>query len=99
MSVHRRCLSILAEAVLSSDDPAAGLAQLRRDKDAVRREIQKVLDRYAAKHGIALEDVHRLSEGYIEDLVADVFVDREEALDIEIEHTSSPYWAMSRAIA
>lgn len=99
MSLHRRFLSILAEAVSKlepmSAGPAGALAELQRDKQAVRREIHGVLDRYAAKHGIAPDEARRLSHGYVADMVADLFVEREEELDREIEDPPSLYWAMS----
>ena len=99
MSVHRRFVSILAEAVskfdMMSASPIGALAELQRDKHAVRREIQDVLDRYAAKHGISQDEAHRLSHGYVEDLVSDLFVDREEELDREIDEVPGLYWAIS----
>jgi hypothetical protein len=89
MSVHRSFLVILAETISKFDrmsaSPMGALLQLRRDKDVVRREIQNLLDRYAAKHGIPRDEARRLARGYIEDLVGDLFVDREEELDRELD--------------
>jgi hypothetical protein len=89
MSVHRRFLSILAETISKfetmSVSPVGALAQLQRDKDVVRREIQDLLDWYAAKHGIPPSEARHLYRGYIEVLVGDLFVDREEELDRKIE--------------
>lgn len=89
MSANRSFLVILAETISKFDrmssSPLGALAQLRRDKDVVRREIQHLLDRYAAKHGIPASEARRLARGYIEDLLGDLFVEREEQLDREIE--------------
>src|SRR3954471_6163598 len=89
MAVHRSFLVILAETISKFDrvsgSPVWALAQLRRDKDVVRREIQHLLDRYAAKHGIPREEARRLARGYIAYLAGDLFVQREEELDREIE--------------
>src|SRR5215218_3324098 len=86
MSVHRRFLSILAEAVSKFDPMPAGpaemLAELQRDKDAARSEILHMLDRYAAKHDMATYDeVRRLLINYVDALVGELFLDMEEELD------------------
>ena len=88
MSIHRRFLSILAETISKfetmSISPVGALAQLQRDKHVVRREIQDLLDWYAAKHGIAPSEARQLYRGYIEVLIGDLFIDREEELDRRI---------------
>jgi hypothetical protein len=76
MSINGRFLSILAEAVSKLD----ALGQVRRDKDGVRHEFEEVLRRYAAKYGIGPDEVRRLSYGYVEDIVDDLFADVEEQL-------------------
>ena len=83
MSVHRRFLSILAEAVSKFDTIPAGpvemLAELQRDKDAVRSEILHMLDRYAAKHCIPSDDEERRRLcGYVEALVGELFFGMDE---------------------
>lgn len=80
-------LSVLAEAVSMLD----ALAQLESDKDAARREIRQVLRRYGAKYGIAPEEVGRLAHGHLEDLVGALFVEREQALDGDIEEVTDLY--------
>ena len=89
MSVHRNFLVSLAETISNFDrmsaNPMTALAQLRRDKDVVRGEIQRLLDRYAARHGIPADEARRLARGYIEEMLGDLFVDREEELDRAIE--------------
>jgi hypothetical protein len=87
MSVHRRFLSILAEAVSKFDTIPAGpvemLAELQRDKDAVRSEILHMLDRYAAKHYIPSDDEERRRLcGYVEALVGELFFGIEEELHL-----------------
>lgn len=100
MSVHRRFLSILAETISKfermSVSPAGALAQLQRDKHVVRCEIRDLLDHYATKHGIGHDEARRLYCGYIEVLVGDLFVDREEELDREIEEAADLYAATSQ---
>jgi hypothetical protein len=83
MSVHRRFLSILAEAVSKFDTIPAGpvemLAERQRDKDAVRCEILHMLDRYAAKHCIPSDDEERRRLcGYVEALVGELFFGMDE---------------------
>jgi len=98
MSLNRRFTSILVEAVSQLDamssGPAGALTELQRDKDTVRCEIQKVLDRYAVKHGIPPDEARRLSHGYIDDLVGDLFVDREEDLERAVEEVSGLKWSL-----
>lgn len=102
MSVHRRFLSILAEVVskfeMMPPGPTVMLTELRRDKNAARREIQDVLDRYAAKHDIAPDEARRVSRGYVDAVVDSLFLDREAELDREIERAPGLYWAMSCAV-
>ncbi|MCW5736386.1 MAG: hypothetical protein KIS73_19820 [Enhydrobacter sp.] len=89
MSVQRSFLVMLADTISNFDrvsaSPVTALAQLRRDKDVVRGEIHRLLDRYATRHGIPPEEARRLARSYIEDLLGDLFVDREEELDRAID--------------
>ena len=80
-------LSVLAEAVSKLD----ALAQLENDKDAARCEIRQVLCRYAAKYGIAAEQVGRTTCGHVENVVGALFVEREQALDGAIEEVTDLY--------
>ncbi len=102
MSVHRRFLSILAGVVskfeMMPPGPTVLLTELRRDKDAARREIQEVLDRYAGKHDIAPDEARRVSQAYVDAVVDSLFLDREAELDREIERAPGLYWAMSCAV-
>ncbi|MCW5736385.1 MAG: hypothetical protein KIS73_19815 [Enhydrobacter sp.] len=51
------------------------LAKQPRDRDAVRDEIEDVLRRHAAKHGIGAEEVRRLSRAHVDGIVRTLFVD------------------------
>ena len=87
MSANSQFLSILAEAVSKLE----ALAQLRRDKDAVRHELEEVLRRYAGKYGVTPDEVRRLSYGYVEDIVDDLFDDSEERLDRDFQEFTSKH--------
>lgn len=84
-------LSILADAVSKLD----ALAQLQNDKDTARHEIRQVLRRYGAKYGVSAAEVGRLAHGRVEDLVSSLFVERERALDGDIEEVTDRYGALT----
>ena len=66
----------------SWSDPREELAQLRRDKLEAKYEIRQVLDRHAARYGIDATEVSLLVRGYVDDLLGDLFYEREnEILD------------------
>lgn len=77
MSNNGRFLPVRAEAVSKRD----ALAEVRRDKDAVRHAFDGVLRRYAAKYDIGPDEVRRLSYGYVEDIIDDLFADIEQQVD------------------
>ena len=64
----------------SWSDPRDELAQLRRDKLEAKYEIRLVLDKYAARHGVDAGEVSRLVTGYVDDLLGDLFYERENDL-------------------
>jgi len=64
----------------SWSDPRDELVQLRRDKLDAKHEIRLVLDRYAARHGVEAGEVNRLVRGYVDDLLGDLFYERENDL-------------------
>ena len=64
----------------SWSDPRDELAQLRRDKLEAKYEIRQVLDKYAARHGVEAGEVNRLVTGYVDDLLGDLFYERENDL-------------------
>jgi hypothetical protein len=43
-------------------------------------EIRQVLDKYAERHGVEATEVHRLVSGYVDDLLGDLFYERENEL-------------------
>jgi hypothetical protein len=66
-------------------DAQEQLEQLRKDKLEAKYEIRQVLDKYAARHGIDAKDVNGLIYGYVDDLLSDLFYDKEEELRDEVE--------------
>jgi len=61
-------------------DPRDELGQLRRDKLEAKHEIRQVLDKYAERHGIDASEVGRLVLGYVDDLLGDLFYEKENDL-------------------
>ena len=61
-------------------DPRDELAQLKRDKLDAKFEIRQVLDKYAERHGVDAGEVGRLVLGYVDDLLGDLFHERENEL-------------------
>ena len=64
----------------SRRDPIAALEEIERDKGDAVYAIELVLDRYADKHGIGHEVIHKAVAGYVEDLIGDVFFELEDEL-------------------
>ena len=61
-------------------DPREDLAQLKRDKLEAKHEIRLVLDKYASRHGVEADEVNQLVRGYVDDLLGDLFYERENEL-------------------
>jgi hypothetical protein len=69
----------------SARDPRERLDELRRDKLKAKAEIRQVLDRLAAKHGLAAREINRAIEGYVDDMLNDAAYELERQLTHEIE--------------
>lgn len=61
-------------------DPREELAQLRRDKLEAKHDIRLVLDKYAGRHGAEVDQVNQLVWDYVDDLLGDLFYERENEL-------------------
>jgi hypothetical protein len=61
-------------------DPRDELQTLRRDKLEAKHEIRQVLDKYAGRHGIEANEVNQLVWGYVDDLLGDLFYEKEQEL-------------------
>ena len=68
---------------LSRRDPIATLEEIRRDKFEATYAIELLLDRLAEKHGIGHKVIPKAVEGYVSDLLGDLFFDLEEELKVE----------------
>lgn len=66
-------------------DPLDQLRQLERDKLDAKHEIRTVLDRYREKYRISARQTNQAMWGYVDDLLSDLFFEKEEALKAEIE--------------
>jgi hypothetical protein len=67
---------------VSWSDAKLDLAQLRKDKLDAKVEIRQVLGKYGERHGIEFDEVSRQMEGYVDNLLDDLFYEREnEILD------------------
>jgi len=66
-------------------DPLDQLRQLEHDKLDAKHEIRQVLDRYREKYCISARQVNQAVWGYVDDLLDDLFFEKEEALKAEIE--------------
>jgi hypothetical protein len=66
-------------------DPQEQLDQLKKDKLEAKAEIRDVLDRYAGRYGIDAKAVNSLIYGYVDDIINDLFFDKEDELRDEIE--------------
>jgi hypothetical protein len=66
-------------------DPAERLQEIEKDKLQAKYEIRQVLDRAADKHGIRAKDVNQLVWGYVDDMLSDLFYEKEGELTREIE--------------
>lgn len=89
MSIHRRFLLSFAEAMSPRDigrcTPLDALAEIQRDKLEARVEMQRVLEKYADKHGLPRSDVRQRADGYVHEMLVDLFFDRELELERAID--------------
>lgn len=69
----------------SGGNPHSRLDELARDKLDAKAEIREVLDRLAAKHGLAPREIDRAVQGYLDDLLDDATFELERDLTREIE--------------
>ena len=68
---------------LSNRDPIAALEEIGRDKFEATYAIELLLDRLAEKHGISHTVIAKAVEGYVDDMLGDVFYELEEELRAE----------------
>jgi hypothetical protein len=73
-----------------SPDPTDKLRQLRQDKLDAKHEIRQVLDKYAERYGVRPLAVSDLVQSYVDDMLADIFDDREEEIRLGVQ------WAAGR---
>jgi hypothetical protein len=66
-------------------DPEEQLQQLKKDKLEAKREIREVLDKYADRWGVRARAVNKLIYGYADDMLDDLFFDKETELQKEID--------------
>jgi hypothetical protein len=66
-------------------DAEERLQEIEKDKVQAKYEIRQVLDRVADKHGIRAKDVNHLVWGYVDDMLSDLFYEKEGELTREIE--------------
>ena len=59
---------------------------MRKDKVEAKYELRQVLDKYAGRYGIDAKAVNGPVYGYVDDMLSDLFYDKEEALRDEVEH-------------
>ncbi len=67
----------------SRRDPISALEEIDRDKFEAIYAIELLLDRLAEKHGIGHKVIAKAVEGYVSDMLGDVFFDLEEELKVE----------------
>ena len=60
---------------MSRRDPIAALEEIQRDKFEATYAIELLLDRLAEKHGIGHKVIAKAVEGYVSDMLGDVFFD------------------------
>jgi hypothetical protein len=75
----------IGQHLSSARDPQARLADLNRDKLQAKTEIREVLDRLAAKHGLAAHQISLAVQGYADDMLSDAAYELERELTREIE--------------
>jgi hypothetical protein len=47
--------------------------------------LRQVLDEFAEKHGIGPREMNKLVYGYVDDMLSDLFFDKEEELKAELD--------------
>jgi len=68
---------------MSRRDPVAALEDIQREKVEATYAIELLLDRLAEKHGIGHKVIAKAIEGYVDDMLGDVFFELEEELERE----------------
>lgn len=68
---------------MSRRDPVAALEEIQRDKVEATYAIELLLDRLADKYGIGHAVIAKSVEGYVSDMLGDVFFEVEEELERE----------------
>ena len=68
---------------MSRRDPIARLEEIQRDKFEATYAIELLLDRLAEKHGISHKVIGKAVEGYVDDMLGDMFFELEEELRAE----------------
>lgn len=69
----------------SRPDSRQRLEQLHRDMRETKAELREVLERLAAKHGIAQKDVSYAIDGYADDMLSDLVYGLERDLEHQVE--------------
>jgi hypothetical protein len=70
-------------------DATDKLRQLEKDKVEAKYELRQVLDKYADRYGIRPLLVSDLVYTYVDDMLMDLFDDREEALRREVQRNGA----------
>jgi hypothetical protein len=84
MNVQARCLPAEARSE-SGLDPRERLDRLHRDMREAKVDLREVLERLAAKHGIAQRDVSYALDGYADDMLSDLAYGLERDLEHQCE--------------
>lgn len=66
---------------MSRRNPTEALAEIEHDRLEAKYRLRLVLDEFAEKHGIG----HKLVYGYVDDMLTNLFFDKEEEIKAEIE--------------
>ena len=73
---------------MSRRDPIAALEEIQRDKFEATYAIEMLLDRLVEKHGIGHKVIAKAVEGYVSDMLGDVFFDLEE--EVKVDRDEAP---------
>jgi len=68
---------------LSNRDPIAALEEIGRDKFEATYAIELLLDGLAQKHGVSHTVIAKAVQGYVDDMLGDVFFELEDELRAE----------------
>lgn len=70
---------------MSRRDPEEALAEIERDRVELKHRMRLLLDEYADKHDIQARAINELVYGYVDDMLSDLFFDRQVELQDEID--------------